>query len=435
MRKFRLFNGEFGIHSGFHIQFFGAGCSPLALRESKFPVLSRGAIHFHTFQLGIRLALERHESRQEKSFWEGVGRVSRRKSHLREDAIMLLTLKYIKFPLALAPLVFLLPALTFAQYNRTDLVTDATDSNLVNGWGLTRSGGSPFWVSDNGTGKSTLYNGAGQKFPPASPLVVTIPPAPGTTVLGTPTGDVFNITVGNPTPSFSVSNGVTSGTALFIFATLDGTISGWSPGVDFTNALIAADRSKAGAVYTGLAITSDASGDFLYAADNGPNSRIDVFDKDFNLVSSFTDPAIKGGLAPYGIQNIGGNLWVTFGGNKSSAGFVDEFDAAGNVLMRITGPLQSPWGLAMAPADFGPFSNTLLVANNVPGGRINAFDPNTGAFLGTLRDSNGQAIVIDQLWALQFGNGGNGGKPNQLFFTAGPNNYANGSFGMITFEP
>ena len=113
---------------------------------------------------------------------------------------MLLTLKYIKFPLALAPLVFLLPALTFAQYNRTDLVTDATDSNLVNGWGLTRSGGSPFWVSDNGTGKSTLYNGAGQKFPPASPLVVTIPPAPGTTVLGTPTGDVFNITVGNPTP-------------------------------------------------------------------------------------------------------------------------------------------------------------------------------------------------------------------------------------------
>jgi uncharacterized protein (TIGR03118 family) len=119
-------------------------------------------------------------------------------------------------------------------------------------------------------------------------------------------------------------------------------------------------------------------------------------------------------------------------GNKSAAGFVDEFDTAGNVLLRITGPLHSPWGLAMAPADFGPFSNTLLVANNVPDGRINAFDPTSGAFLGTLRDAKGQAIVINQLWAIQFGNGGNGGQLNQLFFTAGPNNYANGLFGMIT---
>ena len=330
--------------------------------------------------------------------------------------------------------IFVLPAVTFAQYTRTDLVTDATDPDLVNGWGLTRSGGSPFWVSDNVTGKSTLYNGAGQK----QGLVVTIPPAPGTTVPGSPTGDVFNITVGNATPSFSVSNNATppkTGTALFLFATLDGTISGWSPTVDGTHALIAADKSKAGAVYTGLAITSDASGDFLYAADNGPNSRIDVFDKNFTLVRSFTDPAIHGGFAPYGIQNIGGKLWVTFGGNKSAAGFVDEFDTAGNVLLRITGPLHSPWGLAMAPGDFGPFSNTLLVANNVPDGRINAFDPTSGAFLGTLRDAKGQAIVINQLWAIQFGNGGNGGQLNQLFFTAGPNNYANGLFGMITVAP
>jgi uncharacterized protein (TIGR03118 family) len=337
-----------------------------------------------------------------------------------------------KFFAVLAFSLFLLPVFAFGQYVRTDLVTDATDPNLVNGWGLTRSGGSPFWVSDQVTGKSTLYNGLGQKFPPASPLVVTIPPAPGSTAIGSPTGVVFNITLGNPTPSFSVSNGVKSGTAIFIFATLDGTISGWSPGVDGTHALIGANKSSSGAVYTGLAITSDASGDFLYAADNGPNSRVDVFDNNFNWIRSFTDPAIKGGFAPYGIQNIGGNLWVTFGGNKSAAGFVDEFDTAGNVLLRITGPLHSPWGLAMAPADFGPFSNTLLVANNVPDGRINAFDPTSGAFLGTLRDANGQAIVINQVWAVQFGNGGNGGKPNQLFFTAGPNNYANGLFGMIT---
>jgi uncharacterized protein (TIGR03118 family) len=344
------------------------------------------------------------------------------------------TPKLAKFFAGLAFSLFLLPVLAFGQYVRTDLVTDATDPNLVNGWGLTRSGGSPFWVSDNVTGKSTLYNGAGQGFPVGSPLVVTIPPAAGSTAVGSPTGVVFNITVGNPTPSFPVSNGTQSGIALFLFATLDGTISGWSPSVDLHHAQIAADRSSFGAVYTGLAITSDASGDFLYAADNGPNSRIDVLDKNFNLVRSFTDPAIKGGFAPYGIQNIAGHLWVTFGGNKSAAGFVDEFDTAGNVLLRITGPLHSPWGLAMAPSGFGPFSNTLLVANNVPDGRINAFDPKTGAFLGTLRAPNGQAIVINQLWALQFGNGGNGGKPNQLFFTAGPNNYANGLFGMITFS-
>ena len=336
---------------------------------------------------------------------------------------------------ATTALTLLLAASAHAQYTRTDLVTNATDPNLVNGWGLTRSSGSPFWVSDNVTGKSTLYNGLGQKFPLAKPLVVTIPPAPNGAATGTPTGDVFNITTANPTPSFSVSNGVASAPAFFIFATFDGTISGWSPGVDPTHALIAADRSKESAVYTGLAISSDASGDFLYAADNGPNSRVDVFDKNFNLVNSFTDPEIKGGFAPYGIQNIGGNLWVTFGGNKSAAGFVVEFNTAGVVLMRITGPLHSPWGLAMAPADFGPFSNTLLVANNVPDGRINAFDPTSGAFLGTLRDANGQAIVINQVWALQFGNDGNGGKHNQLFFTAGPNNYANGLFGMIMVGP
>src|SRR5713226_6280160 len=352
------------------------------------------------------------------------------KISLWRNSIMRFTMKFSKVLASFALSLFVLPVLAFAQYTRTDLVSDDTDPNLVNGWGLTRSSGSPFWVSDNGTGLSTLYNGAGHKVP----LTVTIPSAPNGAATGTPTGTVFNITLGNPTPSFSLSK-TASVPAIFLFATQDGTISGWNPGVQPTTAVIAADRSKSGAVYTGLAITSGSSGDFLYAADNGPNSRIDVFDKNFKLVNSFTDPAIKGGFAPYGIQTIGGKLWVTFGGNKSAAGFVDEFDTAGNVLLRITGPLHSPWGLAMAPADFGPFSNTLLIANNVPDGRINAFDPSTGAFLGALRDATGQAIVIDQLWAIQFGNGGNGGKPNQLFFTAGPNNYANGLFGMITLEP
>jgi uncharacterized protein (TIGR03118 family) len=361
--------------------------------------------------------------------------------HLNQEAtpIMKFMFRSMKVLFVMVSAVLLYPGNASAQnYTRTDLVTNATDPNLVNGWGLTSSSSSPFWVSDNGTGKSTLYNGAGQRFPVGSPLVVTIPPAPGSTAIGTPTGTVFNITTANPTPSFSVSNGAASAPALFIFATLDGTISGWNPTLDPTNALLAVKPSNEGAlgaVYTGLAITSDPSGDFLYAADNGPNSRVDVFDKNFKLVKSFTDPQIRGGFAPYGIQNIGGNLWVTFGGNKSSAGFVVEFNPAGEVLMRITGPLHSPWGLAMAPGDFGQFSNTLLVANNVPDGRINAFDPTSGAFLGTLRDANGQPIVINQVWALQFGNGGNGGKPTELFFTAGPNNYANGLFGKITVTP
>jgi uncharacterized protein (TIGR03118 family) len=344
--------------------------------------------------------------------------------------------------LALLTTVFiLLSTNALAQYKETVLVSNqpgvapVTDPDLVNGWGLTRSAASPFWVSDNVTGKSTLYTGSGAKV---TSVVVTIPPAPGNKT-GTPTGDVFNITIGSPTPAFVVSNsnGTKSAPALFIFATLDGTISGWNPRVDPTNALIGADQSGSGAVYTGLAIASTESGDFLYAADNGPNSEVDVFDAHFKLVKSFTDPDIHGGFAPYGIQNLDGHIWVTFGGNKSASGFVDEFDTDGTLMQHVAvnGPLHSPWGLAMAPADFGPFSNALLVANNIPKGRIDAFDPNTGAFLGVLRDAQGQAIEIDQLWAIEFGSSGSDGKPNQLFFTAGPNNYANGMFGMITVGP
>jgi uncharacterized protein (TIGR03118 family) len=342
------------------------------------------------------------------------------------------------FVLAMAILPTL-STITVAQYKVTDFVSNQPgvaplqDPDLVNGWGLSRAAASPWWVSDNVTGKATLYTGAGTKVA----LVVTIPPASGSGT-GTPTGTVFNITVGSTPPAFVVANGGNSAPALFLFATLDGTISGWNPGVKPTDAVIAVNRSGAGAVYTGLAIASTASGDFLYAADNGPNSHVDVFDANFNLVKSFTDPNIHGGFAPYGIQVLAGNLWVTFGGNKSASGFVDEFDLDGNLLQHIAvnGPLHSPWGLAMAPATgFGPFSGALLVSNNIPKGRINAFDPHTGAFLGVLRDANGQAIEIDQLWAIMFGQSGSNGQPNQLFFSAGPNNYANGRFGMITFAP
>lgn len=326
-----------------------------------------------------------------------------------------------------------------AQYQVTPLISNqsgvapVTDPNLVNGWGLTRGPATPFWVSDNVTGKSTLYTSAGTIVP----LVVTIPPTAGNAT-GTPTGTVFNITVLNATPSFAVTQSGNTAPALFLFATLDGTISGWNPAVSPVTAVIGADRSSVGATYTGLAIASTSNGDFLYAADNGPNSRVDMFDGTFTLVKSFTDPAIKGGFAPYGIQALNGNIWVTFGGNKSASGFVDEFDTQGNLLQHIAvnGPLHSPWGLAMAPATgFGPFSGALLVANNIPKGRINAFDPQTGAFLGVLRDTRGQPIEINQIWAIMFGNTGANGAPNQLFFSAGPDNYANGMFGMITFVP
>jgi len=341
------------------------------------------------------------------------------------------------FILAMA-MFTLLAANASAQYKETDFVSNQPgvaplqDPDLVNGWGLTRAPASPFWVSDNVTGKSTLYRGNGTKVP----LTVVIPPAPGNTT-GTPTGTQFNITVLTATPGFAVSKGGVTAPALFLFDTLDGTISGWNPGVDPTHAVIAVDRSGAGAVYTGLAIANTSSGDFLFAADNGPNSRVYVFDAHFNLVNSFTDPDINGGFAPYGIENLGGNIWVTFGGNKSASGFVDEFDTDGNRIkhVAVNGPLHSPWGLAMAPADFGPFSGALLVANNIPKGRIDAFDPNTGAFLGVLRDTTGKAIEIDQLWAIKFGNAGNNGTHNELFFTAGPNNYGNGLFGKITFGP
>ncbi len=339
-----------------------------------------------------------------------------------------------------AMIAVLLSTSADAQYTRTDLVSNQAgvapiaDPNLINGWGLTRSATSPFWVSDNVTGKSTLYSFTTSTGVSVVPLVVTIPPTPGNNPPGTPTGTVFNtVAVAHPTSFVVLANGK-SGPARFLFDTMDGTISGWNPSVDATHAVLAVQQS--GAIYTGLAIASTASGDFLYAADNGPNSRVDVFDSNFHLVKSFTDPDINGGFAPYGIQNLEGNIWVTFGGNKSASGFVDEFDTDGNLVkhVAVNGPLHSPWGLAMAPADFGPFSGALLVANNIPKGRIDAFDPNTGVFLGVLRDANGKAIEIDQIWAIQFGNGGAAGAPNQLFFTAGPNNYANGLFGMITAQ-
>jgi uncharacterized protein (TIGR03118 family) len=347
--------------------------------------------------------------------------------------------------LAVPFLMALLIATASAQYLRTDLVSNQpgvapnTDPRLVNAWGLVANPTSPWWVSDNGTGFSTLYNGAGVQIP----LFVTVPPAPSSPAgtLGTPTGIVGNT---NATIFMITENNV-SAPSIFIFATLDGTISGWNPTIGgatgLSHATLAVDRSSAGATYTGLAIATNQAGTFLYAADGGPNRRIDMFDGAFNLVKSFDDPAIPKNFAPYGIQTINGQIWVTFTAlNKGQSGFVDVFDTEGNLVKHsaVHGPLHSPWGIALAPADFGPMSNAILISNNISRGRINAFNPETGQFLGPLRDANGKAIEVDNIWALQFGQdaaANANGAHNQLFFTAGPNGYANGLFGVIAVGP
>ncbi len=335
-----------------------------------------------------------------------------------------------------------------AQYQRTDLVSNqpgvapTTDLHLVNAWGLVALPTSPWWVSDNGTGFSTLYNGAGQQ----PQLFVTIPPAPASPAgtLGTPTGIVGNIST--IATDFKITENTTSARSIFIFATLDGTISGWNPAIGgatgLSHATLAVDRSSVGAVYTGLAIATNQDGQtFLYAADGGPNRRVDIFDGQFGLVKSFDDPGIPKNFTPYGIQTINGQIWVTFTAlNKAQGGFVDVFDPEGNLVKHfaVHGPLHSPWGIALAPADFGPMSNSILISNNISRGRINAFNPETGQFLGPLRDANGQVIEVDNIWALQFGQdaaANANGAHNQLFFTAGPDNYANGLFGVITVGP
>lgn len=338
--------------------------------------------------------------------------------------------------------LFALSTPVHAQYTRKDLVSNQAgaaplqDAHLVNGWGLVSLAGSPYWVSDNGTGFSTLYTAAGTQVP----LFVSIPPAPGSPVgtLGTPTGVVGNISP-NPT-DFTITENGKSGAAVFIFATLDGTISAWNPTVDGTgnsHATMPPGGFVAGAVYTGLAIAVNSSNQaFLYAADDGPNREVDVFNSSFSRVQSFNDPGIPKDFAPYGIQAINGQIWVTYTAlNKAQGGFVDVFDTAGGLVKHfaVNGPLHSPWGLALAPGNFGPMSNAILVSNNIARGRINAFDPETGKFLGPLRDDSGKPIEIDNVWALQFGQGSaNDGPRNQLFFTAGPNGYANGLFGTIT---
>ncbi len=324
------------------------------------------------------------------------------------------------------------PVIQATKYSQHNLVSDIagladqTDPNLINPWGIALAPTGPFWISNNRTGTSTLYNGAGQRFPGDNPLVVAIPSANTGNSAAAPTGQVFN-----GTPAFELSDG---NPAVFIFATESGTISAWNPNVDAGNAKVKIDQSASGAVYKGLALVAGASGPLLYAANFGAGT-IDVFDGKYQpatVSGGFKDANLPAGYAPFNIQKIGRKLYVTYALQDAAKhndvpgagnGVINVFDANGSLIQRLVsnGALNSPWGVTLAPQFFGDYSNSLLVGN-FGDGTINAFDPFSGDSLGTLQDSNGIAISIPGLWALKFGNGHDGGDANTLYFTAGISN-------------
>ena len=358
--------------------------------------------------------------------------------------------------LASGTLIFAATSARATPYVQTNLVTDNqafltslgyapaanVDPNLINPWGISHSPTSPFWLSDNGANVSTLYNSLG--VPAGGPLIVpvTLPTGQVNTTGSSATTDF--ILPGNPKPGNAATH------ASFIFATEDGKIAARTNGATATTVF-----TGNGAVYKGLAIGSVGGNFFLYAA-NFASGKVDVFDTNFastTLAGNFTGgapPAAPPGFAyaPFNVQTLNGNLYVTYalkdltmpGDDVAGAGngYVEEFSLNGVFIRRIAtnGVLNSPWGLDIAPAGFGQFSNDLLVGN-FGDGTINAYDPNnTDVFLGTLTDGNGNAIRIDGLWGLINGTGGvNGGSVNSVFFAAGPGDEAHGLFGAITSTP
>jgi uncharacterized protein (TIGR03118 family) len=314
-----------------------------------------------------------------------------------------------------------------AQYQLTNLDSNqfghaqADDPLIVNAWGMARGATGPWWLSDQGSGWSTIYNGAGVK----QGLVVSVPAAAGMPV-GQPTGIVVN-------PSTSGEFAIQGQQAGFIFDTLDGTISAWAHGVSPFSAQKVIDNSANKASYTALAVTNYPSGNSLFAVDNA-NNVVDIYDGTFTLAGTFEpDNSIPSGFSVFGIRDINGTVFVSFAANNGGpGGFIDMYKESGTLIGTFAKgfPLNQPWGFAMAPANFGPASNTLLVSNNTNTGTINAFNAK-GQFVGTLTTA-GIPIVIDQLWAIDFGGGTtNNGATNALYFTAGPHNNLAGTFGMI----
>lgn len=359
--------------------------------------------------------------------------------------------------------VLTLSTLGMAQaYQQTNLVSDIqglaqnppngqADGQLVNPWGLVASSTSPWWVSDNNAGVSTLYNGQGVK----QGLVVNIP-SPVNGVAGTPTGVVFTGAAGFAFQAKGIKT-----TSVFSFVTEDGTIVAWGPGInpqDLPNdAFVVVDNSTnptaaMGAVYKGATIAQMTTGGpfFLYVT-NIRSGRIEVYDTNFKPVtlssgddesSAFFDHEIPEGFAPFNVQEVNGNLYVTYAKQNATKhddfdfpglGFVDKFSPKGKLLQRLkSGPwLNAPWGVALAPANFGFFSNHLLIGN-AGSGQIAVYDADSGRFDGLLRDANGHAIQNDRLWALRFGNDQAAGPSNWLYFTAGISDEAHGLFGFFT---
>jgi uncharacterized protein (TIGR03118 family) len=326
-------------------------------------------------------------------------------------------------------------------YQQHNLVSDGfvtadhNDPNLVNAWGVAFNPFGFVWVADNGTGVSTLYDGDGN---PQS-LVVQIP-TPDAASGGNPTGIVFNGSGG-----FTVTVGSATGPSRFIFATEDGIIAAWAPAVDGTLAIKVVDNSAtSGAIYKGIALSAGGSGQLLYATDFH-NARVDVFDATFQPATlapgAFADSAIPAGFAPFGIQAINGNVYVTYAKQDADQeddvsgaglGYVDVFDPNGVLLHRVAsrGALNAPWGIALAPAGFGNLSNALLIGN-FGDGTINAFDPVLGRPLGALRGADHKPIRIEGLWGIAFGNGLAHQPVNTLFFAAGPDDEAHGLYGRI----
>jgi uncharacterized protein (TIGR03118 family) len=298
---------------------------------------------------------------------------------------------------------------------------ERVDPNLANPWGISMSPTSAFWVSNGGTGTSTLYNTAGDLFPVGNQLIVRIPAGDGRTGPSKPTGQIWN-----GTPGFELAPGRP---ASFIFATGGGAVSGWNRNVDPTRAIVVIDDPNAR--FKGMAMGVASSGPALYLA-NFRAGTIDVFDYAFKAAATaggFQDPTLPAGYAPFNVQRFGKSLYVAYAKQDASKtidvpgegnGFVSVFDLEGNFSRRLVsgGALNSPWGMAIAPSFFGDYSNTLLVGN-FGDGRINAFDLTTGINVGMLKYRDGNPIALEGLWGLAFGNGGNGGSANTLYFTAG----------------
>jgi uncharacterized protein (TIGR03118 family) len=337
------------------------------------------------------------------------------------------------------------------QYHRTNLTVDKSttasapnvDPNLVNSWGIARGNGSPWWISDNGTGLSTLYNASGAPFVPpggTQPVVVKIPTPDGTGT-SAPTGTVFNATSG-----FPMSKAANAPKAFFLFVTEDGTIAGWNPTVNPDAVIL---KNRAGhAIYKGCAIASLQSGPRFYAT-NFQSGRVETFNSNFVRVepdseTAFRIPGLSSDYAPFNIQNVGGNLVVTFAhrapGSKdedhgAGLGFAAVFNPTGRLLATIQhgGWFNAPWGIALAPGDFGKFSHRLLIGN-FGDGTIHAYNLFTGKHEGAmLDDTTGQTLVIEGLWGLSFGGDTtNNGLATTLYFTAGPNDENDGLFGNLT---